>query len=55
MSTPSETIRTATIQGAMPSANRLIFSEAAGSSEVVTVGEMPSRSSMIVAIALACS
>ena len=31
----------------MPSANRLIFSEAAGSSEVVTVGETPSRSSMI--------
>ncbi len=45
MSTPSETMRTATIQGATPLANRLIFSEALGSSDVAMVGETPSRSS----------
>ena len=39
MSTPSDTMRTATIHGAMPLAKRLILSEAPGSSDVATVGD----------------
>lgn len=40
-STPSETIRTATIQREVPAANSLIFPEAPGSSESTTVGASP--------------
>ena len=41
MSTPSETMRTATIQGGVPCANALIFSEALGSSDVATTARDP--------------
>jgi hypothetical protein len=43
MSTPSETIRTATIQASRPSANSAIFSLASGSSEVATTASTPCR------------
>ena len=41
MSTPSDTIRTATIQGVSPAAKALIFRDAPGSSEVATVAVRP--------------
>jgi hypothetical protein len=44
MSTPSEIMRTAMIQGAPLSANVAIFREAVGSSDVATVGWTPRRS-----------
>ena len=41
MSTPSDTMRTATIQGVIPAANRAIFSDASGSSLTAMVGVTP--------------
>ena len=43
MSTPSETIRTATIHRSSDSANPAIFLLAAGSSESTTTGRVPVR------------
>ncbi len=55
MSTPSETIRTATSHDSLPAAKAAIPAEAAGSSEVTTRAEAPNRTRRIVAIPRACS
>ena len=57
MSTPSDTMRTATIQRSGDAANRAIFLLAAGSSDSTTTGRVPlmSRSSVAYARASAWS
>ncbi len=55
MSTPSETMRTATIHGALLDANSEIFLDASGSSEVAMIGRTRTRSRKIFAIPLAWS
>ena len=55
MSTPSETIRTATSHGSRPDAKLAIVAEAPGSSEVATRAVTPKRVRSIAAIPRACS
>ncbi len=55
MSTPSDTMRTATIQGSVPLANRAMRDEAMGSSDTATVTATPNRRSMRRAIPCAWS
>ena len=43
MSTPSETMRTATIHGSVPAAKREMWFDASGSSEVATTARTPNR------------
>ncbi len=52
MSTPSDTIRTATIHGSLLSENRAMRSEAPGSSDTATTARVPSlRSSSAMPVA----
>ena len=50
MSTPSDTMRTATIHGDVLVANLAIFADAAGSSDVTTVAWAPVRLRRILAM-----
>ena len=55
MSTPSETIRTATSHGSEDVANRAISSDASGSSDVTSRADVPNRIRSSAAIPRACS